>query len=765
MKKLQKTLKNLKTENNNYIKTKKLDQNIFQVPWQWENKTLDEACEYFCFDPVENGDIKLTELNGTHYNSLIEEYNVILLHRLSNLLFCAEWFHEIHDLTLSELTEREIEILLFMNGADNGKIHTVNEVATHYDISSVRVRQINAKALEKYRETLDKNWEYFASGNAQALKYLTNCELDAIVWDSREWIKDLLTNWNHNDFWGFYFFDLKLAKKIDKLEKKYSQLDKIINRDVFEQLLDAELEKIGVYVEINKVVNYIMENNKYVSTEEICYAEPIKLNEAVEYLFKYEFDGPLKYTEESSQMIIELLKEYFDLEVNNKNNFRSIQANMRNSEYVTLVDKSCYQYFDMKSVDQKFIYELDKYLNEHFNDENTTVIGVDKLFKKYRSECRSNKIISKMHLYSVIKYYLSEDFQVGKGNTLNIFKSKEHQSTREEILYNYIKDKGGKCSTDELVHFIGRKYQLTQAILESTRMLQWGDDEVILADELHFTDKEIAFFRDVVESEFSNCYTSVPRLLEDMQNSNVEAAKLLSAKGIDSYEKLRSILRMTYPEIKGRVLFLRLPGCKYSNIYEALSDELGEKTTREEIRQKLEYLAIRGALFELTYDNLTEPEYYVEYDFGLYMAPNAFDARKDQLAQVKKLAKKVIAKDGFICASKFDEYVNELPKSIFEYNQHMFSSLLKMTGFKQLNLVNRDYRYDLLVFTDQESKYTKLDDLIIDLILDKFTSRTSEEAILDYIVEAGVIRRPKNNKLPFVVRNDNRILNKIKASK
>jgi RNA polymerase sigma factor (sigma-70 family) len=54
---------------------------------------------------------------------------------------------------LSGLPEREQEILRLRFGLDQGRPHTLHEVAQHFDLTPERIRQIEARALVKLRET------------------------------------------------------------------------------------------------------------------------------------------------------------------------------------------------------------------------------------------------------------------------------------------------------------------------------------------------------------------------------------------------------------------------------------------------------------------------------------------------------------------------------------------------------------------------------------------------------------------------------------
>ena len=53
---------------------------------------------------------------------------------------------------LADLTPREQKILAMRFGLDDGVTHTLEEVGTEFGVTRERIRQIEAKSLEKIRE-------------------------------------------------------------------------------------------------------------------------------------------------------------------------------------------------------------------------------------------------------------------------------------------------------------------------------------------------------------------------------------------------------------------------------------------------------------------------------------------------------------------------------------------------------------------------------------------------------------------------------------
>ena len=53
--------------------------------------------------------------------------------------------------TFKVLNEREREIIRLRHGLEDGRVYTLDDIAKKYNVSRERVRQIEAKALERIK--------------------------------------------------------------------------------------------------------------------------------------------------------------------------------------------------------------------------------------------------------------------------------------------------------------------------------------------------------------------------------------------------------------------------------------------------------------------------------------------------------------------------------------------------------------------------------------------------------------------------------------
>jgi len=78
----------------------------------------------------------------------IEDEKTIMPHNVAAQRLLRDWLQEI----LIDLQEREQQILEMRFGLKDGIQHTLEEVGAHFKVTRERIRQIEAKALQRIRE-------------------------------------------------------------------------------------------------------------------------------------------------------------------------------------------------------------------------------------------------------------------------------------------------------------------------------------------------------------------------------------------------------------------------------------------------------------------------------------------------------------------------------------------------------------------------------------------------------------------------------------
>ena len=87
--------------------------------------------------------------NAEKTGQLLKDADAVVPEEAAETAILREEVHE----ALSELTEREREVVNLRYGLSGGKAHTLQELGAHFKVSRERVRQIEGQALRKLRKS------------------------------------------------------------------------------------------------------------------------------------------------------------------------------------------------------------------------------------------------------------------------------------------------------------------------------------------------------------------------------------------------------------------------------------------------------------------------------------------------------------------------------------------------------------------------------------------------------------------------------------
>lgn len=129
----------------------------------------------------------------------------------------------------------------------------------------------------------------------------------------------------------------------------------------------------------------------------------------------------------------------------------------------------------------------------------------------------------------------------------------------EEQIISYIQThhKNGICSKQELSKQIGLISEINQAIDTSSQLVEWGKDQVILAEKLIIRISDRKIITKYFHHAFEKGGFSPHQLLQEMKTDRRMAA-ILREKRIDEAAQLVSLIKLLFPDVKGDSQFLHL---------------------------------------------------------------------------------------------------------------------------------------------------------------------------------------------------------------
>jgi molybdopterin converting factor small subunit len=715
-----------------------------------KEKELNELLFLYSFENYYSTKYKLEDIEGIDLYELADELNPDHLLELSKRLNKQKLPAEIISKLETKFTERDFKIIHFRYELGQ----SLEEVGKHIGVTRERVRQIAKGFLKKTSVHLKRErFSTIVCLLAQSKSYITKQEFIQIVGSRYEWLFNMLKQENlifkYYKKMDIFFFDKEKKLDFSVIEAFIKELPDLF--DLHEYLLPFEevFEKMGVVNPSIELIQGFLESEKYTKYGEVYSRGKLTNVEVLTYLFKHFIKGPLRIDEEGVATLKKLASQHLDFELSG--NVRSIDVRCRDAESLMLVDWSTFKYFDSEDFDTAIITDIEDFLNNEFLSKD--ILNMEDVFEKFEEKLRKVEVFNKVHLYSLLKYFLSEKYVIGQGNTLNIYKDEKSVRSLEERLIEFMKKKGGICSKEQLLEVIKPQYRVDIAISQSRKIITWGNSQVILVEKLNLTKAEENRLKEYFLKYFQNGFTTASLMYKEMMSERVSV--LLEYKGIDEYSKLASLVKALLPNVKGSQNYLYLQGYEYDSFEKVILAKFAGITGKERIKEfvrKYEYSerSEREILRNLLYQGIL-----IEIDEDLLYPSNKLRLSDATKAKIKAFAEEEMGSEPYLSLNNLKEYESKLPLIGFPWNSYLLKTVLLRCGFRQVKKVISNYLYDKIILVREESPFNTLEDLILYLLDKEYKGDHHEKEIYDFLVGKGILRKQDvtyKKVLPFEIK-------------
>lgn len=700
--------------------------------------------------------LTIKEIEGKELTELREEFEPQLLISLSQVLLKQNTPGGIINNLKSNLPERDYSIIVHRYGM--GK--TLEETGKSFGVTRERVRQIAKKAIRKISAYLKRqHFSEVVKILSPHEAFITEEQLVEIVGEEYSFVVGLLKQeiflLNYNDRLGIFLLTDIDKKDLKQVEGFFEDLPQLFPAAEFHQSLEEVLQSIGIENPSEEMLQRLFENERYTRYGVLYSRYRLSMNQVLNYLFKHYIKEPLRVDEKGAAYLQSLAKQHLNYDLGST--LRSIDARIRDAEDVILVDSSTFQYFDSESFDEGFISQVEEYLHEELKIKE--VVNTEELYEHFYDEIKQLGILSKLHLYSLIRYYLDDKFIIGKGNTLNIFTSENAKVSREERLVAFMKKNGGLCTKDQLLEVMKPLYKIDFTVGQSDQLIPWGTNSVILVENLNLSNAEKDQLKQFFLNGFEEGFTTANKLYKDMMFDR-KLSVLLRNKGIDEPAKLPALIKIMIPNVKGHTNFLYLDGSKYDSIDKVIEEKFTEETSRQEIRDLLLEFGYKEMMVGNILKRVMEHGKFTEVDFNVLYPTKKIDITVDTLNEIKAFAEEAQGDKNYLSVSSLKGYRRKLPPVQFRWNPFLLTSLLEQCGYRQIKKNISDYRYDKLIVVKEDSPLQTFEDLILYILEYEFTGNMHEYSIYEYLMEHGIVREQEYNHkkvLPHEIRNSEKL--------
>ena len=702
----------------------------------------------------------LYEIEGMDLEEVQNYFPIEMIMSLLNKFKFASHPSRIGEVLHINLQGNQYQILQYRYG---DKL-TLEETGEKFGLTRERVRQIAKKAISNVNFLLEKHYLFeVAAILASSRSLIASDELLVMIGKEHQFIIEMLkegaTGFTYFKKLDTFFFAHEKEIDFTKLDDFIDDLPSIFFLHEYESLLEEILESLGVEEPELPLIQSLLEDYGFKTYGELYSRRKLTIVDVLEILFSTYIKGSLLVDEEGFELIQNLAKKHLNYEFTCT--LRSMDARLRDSGRIILVESNTFQWFDEHSFDQALIKEIDKYLQERFIE--TDVINIEEVFNHFKDRIEPLEINTKVHLYSIVKYYLDGDYTIGKGNTLNIFRSDAEKLNIDDSLVRAMEQLGGYCTKDELNELLRwQQFKMDLGISSSRKILSWGKNKVILFEKLGLTESDKASLTEFAQKKLLlDGYTTTGSLLNDMK-FNPHLAPLISKKGIDDSWKLSSVLKILMPELKGHSNFLYVEGSEVTSFEEVMIKQFDRETTRKELLT----FAIENGYKEMMANNLLkkllDQRIFVEIDLGKLYPNSKLNVSEETLKELVGLVEEARGRNEYVSLSILKGFKRRLPHIGFRWNPFLMKSILVEHGYRSITKIMSDYRYDKIVLVKEDSPIRSFEELVHFILKHEYSGNMHERSVYDFLVEKGIFKAqdsPSSKVLPHELKNIDNLVN------
>lgn len=551
-----------------------------------------------------------------------------------------------------------------------------------------------------------------------------------------------------------YSFHTTLEIYTTKEQIKYID-EKIVEMDFLSPILT--MDEVKMHFRINDMaekedteftdrIQHLLHLKGYMNPGEVYFKKSVSLKEKFSFIFKHYISSPLKMNEVGFARLSFLMKKVFGLEL--ADNQRSVTERIRQADNIILVDPLTFSPFDATALDEGFISEIKIYIKKKLQDKEW--MNIKEVYEDNLELMQRNQINSKIFLYSLVQFYLNDDFDIGKGNTLNIYRSNSIKHNSEEVLEKLLKSNNQKMNKKralEVLHW--PPYKLDQLIGESPKFISFNNNEFALFSSLKVSIKDktkmIDFFKKEMFGGFSFSYD----IYQEMQFDE-EMSFILKKYRINNYFELVQIVKKLTSNIKGYSNFIYLEDSPINSLEKFLIKRFPEYTSRKEIYEFVLSKGYSEQTGQVTLRDLLTNRIFIDIDGNKMANRKSLSFNYDLQEALREYLEKEFGEEPFISVYNLIGFKSKLPPlKTGHWTKHLIYNLGIELGYKAIKSTS-DYRYDKLILIKPNSPFNKYDELIHYVLKNKYNGPLYELEVAQYLANSGLAHNKE--KLAFELK-------------
>lgn len=665
------------------------------------------------------------------------------LKNLLTQLECLQPIDRILTQIQTQIDTRDAEILRLRQSK------TLQEIGDLYDLSRERVRQIltrTNKKIKGYKSKVKLSLyiQYFQREKSRFIDikdfmpfYNLSGEMNEVILSSLFDQEKTLTYVKALDL----YLDKEDYAKVQQAIAEVGEGRSIIRLEEFKEVFTVE--------ELNEYKPMIdrllaMQNYKYV--DPIYVKKNVNIIDRVNYLFKYVFDKPLEMNEEGFTYFKKVMEETFDMPFTG--NRRSAAARIADGENIILVDSNTFYYYEPGLITETFIDFLAEEITKQINIKD--VANPRDIYAQYKEKMIEMNIQSPLHLYSIIQMYLDDQFEIGHGNTLNIYKANAKRLDSETLLLNYLERHGNEVSKDQFLRDLKwKEHKLDQLLNRIDSVLQIDQRTLKTVASFNFDEADLQQLKEAVYEQMTEGYLFINDLQFELAfNESLE--KIVKKYGLTKEVTLISVLKWLMPKLQGHSKLLYVESSPVKKLEEAIAKQFPTLATRQEIINFIEEKGYSIQTVHQMLHTLLHENYFYHYTTTQLINVKQLNFTDDVKVSLANYLKDEMKETDYLSVYQMRGFSQVLrPISTYEWTEWLIYQLAEKVGYTPIVDYN-DYRYNQLILVKDELDIHTFDRLVLHIVNHEYEGRYHEKDLARYLEAKNLLHNPY--QLPKVIK-------------
>lgn len=655
-------------------------------------------------------------------------------------------FRERIDNIIARLEEREKLVIEY-----RANEKTLQEVGDTLEVTRERARQIENKVLQKKVNNLTMRKHLNV-----LLEYLLGEKQFIHIEDLYEELN--LSNTSHHYLFMHYLTSLNQFLFDTELNGVISNELHNSIKDKLSTLINAPIlskEEVQSFSEVHQIDLEILEhyllNNRFQQSNKCYFKESgLPMPNKIHFIFKHHFlDEALTLDEAGFNELKAYLKQYFnDTEVTN---LHSIMERVRSAENVILVGPATFQYHDPETFDMKFIDKVDEILKTLL--ETRTVVTSMIVFEQESELMSLYNIRAHQHLYSLIQFYLSDEYMNGRGNTFEIRpldSGHKANKTSLELLYEFLHKNNKKVSRQKVLnHFLWRDYKLDQMIGRVEDLVVLKDRSIVHIDYFGLGEHEINKIIRITNNELKNGYILTGKLFNDLMFED-DFEQLFVKHRIEEEYEFGQLLKKFIPTLQGHSNLLYESSSPYNSISKVIAHEFKGVVSREEVVSFIEEAMYGESTIYLIIGELLSSGYFISYSSSefinvenLQFTPSVKESLKQYLQQLLGERQYMTLKDAHGFTTKIEKV------SEYDWTSYLLFAFADQCGFRKLPNSN-DMRFNKLFIAQESLPINSFEELLKYTLENEYQGEFITNNVLSFLKQKKL--HQNSRELPIELR-------------